>query len=317
MGPVSHMNKYKRPIAQCEDLPVDIPPSPLLERVKTKLTAWSWEMEKAQDADEQSAARFHPRALPFIQARSRSPSEGLEVPSPPPNTERHSGQSSCRHSTQRTSAAEEELTVAERDALRALGSGTPEMEDTDLEDEEEEDEADLLIPQLKPKVDSLYQETNTKPGVSALDRPSMWPPRTSCPALPAETHFQSHRNSVELARDRRHTQEMAGKLNQSLMNVRDSFVITKSKLSGRYPVTSPSSSSNLHRLKQHPPLQSPGLSLRSQNLSPFLAMNSSAAANPVEPPRPLPPTLQEHGDCPICEVDRPEWIRARRMDTEK
>jgi hypothetical protein len=202
------------------------------------------------------------------------------------------------------------------------------MEDANLEDEEDDDEIDLLIPELKPRADSLYEETNTTPGVSTLDRPSMWPPRTSCPALPAtsrqfsnlaaeETHFQSHRNSVDLARDRRHMQEKAGKLNQSLMNVRDSFVITKSKLGGRHPVTNPSSSSNLHRLGQHPLSQSPEFSLRLQNLSAFLAMNSSAAANLIEPPRPSPPTLQEHDDCPICEVDRPEWVRARRMDTKK
>jgi hypothetical protein len=105
--------------------------------------------------------------------------------------------------------------------------------------------------------------------------------------------------------------DLAGMLNQSLMNVRDSFVVTKSKLGARPPFLSASSSIHLGRQEQSrsSPEREPSMSV--QNLSAFLAMNSSAAARLAESPKNAPHSSGEHDNYATCETDRPDRMRLK------
>jgi hypothetical protein len=323
----TYITRFERPFARRTDVRTDTLPSPLVERVKTKLTGWSWEMEKAEEEDDESPMQPYSRKHFASQGKPRSLSGGVHVPSPPPNTQHHSRQSSSRHSIPQSSDADEEYT-SHGDDLQSDGhAGTPEdfgfdHEDEDEDEEKDDDEAELSMTELEQSTEQEHGEIDTISQAHRTSRPGMGPPRSSCPAFASasrrfsnltgeEAHFQAHRNSVDLARERKHMQDLAGKLNQSLMNARDSFVVTKSKLGTRPPVSSPSSSSNLERLGQHTSSVEREPSMRVQNLSAFLAMNTSAAAKLAEPPKTVRHSSEEHDDCPICETDRPEWTRSK------
>jgi hypothetical protein len=291
-------------------------------------------MEKAQEGDEESSMPPYSQRPTVGQGKSRTLSGNLDVPSPPPNTQYHSRQSSGRHSIPQSLDADEDRTSHDEQFSSDKDDSTPDGFGSDHEDEDEvkdDNELDASMAELEQSTDLEPETIDLKFQVRRSVRPGICPPRRSCPAFASasrqfsnltaeETHFQTHRNSVDLARERKHMQDLAGKLNQSLMNVQDSFVVTKSKLGARAPVMSPSSSSNLARLDQPHSSTEREPSMRVQNLSAFLAMNTSAAAKLNEPPKAVQHSSEEHDDCPICETERPEWMRSkhkkRYMDGE-
>ena len=260
-------------------------PNPLMEKLKTKLTAWTWERERAGNFEER------PRWIPLMKfdehrrGRSSDHLSSPELPPGPPNTERHSGQSSAKHSTPQTPA------VAETD---------------------EEDENPIELKIKSAAVDHTAEHSARHAPMKddyltvPLRRYSV-PTSSSVPHqlsnLAAEdTHFQFHRDSIDLQRQRMRLREVEGNMNQHLMNARDSFVLAQAKFDVKYP---------------RPLLSSSAIGFgRFGGLSPILDASPPAGSNwPSErtDSSSISPTVakEEHSNCPICEVDRPRWFEER------
>lgn len=273
--------------------------SHLLERVRSRLTGWSWEQETTRlQPDAYGRNSLSSDARPN-HARSLSQSSDFDVPSPPPNTQGPSGRSSTQGSV----------------------SMTPTVEDADDDDEEEEDEDPVQEIELKAQsfsVDSTSRDVSPPPIRRTPSEPWDIPAPRCSDVQPSplfsrqlsnlaaeERHFKSHRNSVELARERRLPLGTASRLNQSLMNSVDSFLITKSKWDSRH---GPSAANLPHtatwdRSGGMGSISDASPPASSSNLSAFLAMNRSAAAGLAGPARAHVQT-EDHMDYPISETDR-------------
>jgi hypothetical protein len=283
-------------------------PSPM-DKVKTKLAAWSWARE--QGLDEFGG----PNWIPLLSCHgdsSRSPSGAhsprADEPYAPPNTERPSGASSAKHS--------------------APHSPGPEEHDiTGPDDDEEEDHplelkvkaslarpAPTLPPSLQ-KNQGVYlsipiqpsQSESSSPGASKLINPIS----RELSNLPIEdTHFKGHKNSLVLL----HKRKDEGKMNQQLMNSRDSVILARSKFDSPNPKSVLDSKSSWSRrgalspiLDASPPDTRVQGSLR--------AMEKFMEAPERREPKPQARIgdeahPDEHTDCPICKVERPRWFEA-------
>lgn len=271
-----------------------VPPSPRMERVKTKLTVWSWERELGDDSDDR------PRWLPLMDLNDerRRPSNRLsdhspnsEAPPCPPNTARQSGQSSAKHSQPQSPAIE-------------------------LSDESSEDSPLELKSTLKPHTAGPTR-SSTPDYLSAAPLR-----RSSLPASPSiskdlsrlgvdDIKFRSHRDSVEITHGHLRRHEEEGPINQELMNVRDSFDLTKSKLAAKYAragtPTIPISRSATPTM-QRTRLVSLSPIVDASPPSSFTVSRQERSAE-VEADDERHP--DEHDNCPICDEHRPRWFEAK------
>lgn len=108
-------------------------PSPM-ERLKTKLRAWSWEREMSE-ASADNRSRFVPVLDAEERSHARQSSDYLENPLGPPNTVRHSGQSSTIHSDPQTPADSEALEGGQDDFTLGQTAMFPEVSESDSQPE--------------------------------------------------------------------------------------------------------------------------------------------------------------------------------------
>ncbi|KAF2167633.1 hypothetical protein M409DRAFT_21790 [Zasmidium cellare ATCC 36951] len=256
-----------------------VPPSPRMERVKTKLTVWSWEREFGDESDDR------PPWSPLIDLsdercrvvnRQSDHSPLSEAPLAPPNTARQSGQSSAKQSEPQSPA--------------------PELSD----DSTEESPIELRI---RPKSQTALPTRSNTPENLFLAPPR----RSSLPASPSiarnlsslgtdDIRFRSHRDSVEITHGHIKRHEEEGPINQELLNSRDSFDLTKSKMAARYP-RAPTPTIHRSRLVVMRPIA---------DASPPTSMARLRPQPDEEERHP-----DEHDNCPICEEHRPRWFESK------
>ncbi|KAK4493927.1 hypothetical protein PRZ48_015113 [Zasmidium cellare] len=263
-----------------------VPPSPRMERVKTKLSVWSWERELSDELDDR------PPRLPLLDLNDERFRSGnrlsdhspySEAPPPPPNTARQSGQSSAKHSEPHSPAPE-------------------------LSDDSSEEDSPIEL-KLRPKSQTDLAKRSTTPEYLSV------PPqrRSSLPASPSiarnlsslgtdDIRFRSHRDSVEITHGHIKRHEEEGPINQELLNSRDSFDLTKSKMAGRH---------------QYPRAPTPTI-----QRSRLVVMSPIADASPPASMARLGVEVEvggdeqerhpdEHDNCPICDEHRPRWFESK------
>lgn len=277
-------------------------PSPM-DRVRTKLAAWSWAREQGLDSEHGG-----PNWIPLLpchddvyQSPSGIHSPPSDEPFAPPNTERPSGASSAKHSAPHS-------------------PGPEEYDPSNVEDEDEDHPLELKVraplarppftipPSLrKSQGDYLSLPVQQSEG----SQTALKPISRELSNLPLEeTHFKTHKNSLVLL----HKQKDEGRMNQHLLNSRDSIVLTRSKLNTRYPKQMLDTKSTWSRhgalspiLDASPPDPQVEASLRTMEriMEGPERRQRRAQANFVDEAHP-----DEHVGCPICETERPRWCEA-------
>lgn len=270
------------------------PPSPM-EKVKTKLAAWSWARELGAETED-SDSRWLP-LLPLDESAShmtsRSHTPHIEEPFAPPNTERHSGASSAKQSASQS--------------LR----GSAEDED---EDQLLELKARPILPRrpIQPSYLNLLpieEHSVHTPSSPSGTRHTKALPRQLSTLTAEEVPFKTHRDSVELLHRKEYEQKM---INQRLMNSHDSVILTKSKFESRHP-----NAAALGRRQQswnRTGGLSPILDVSPPNEKVQDAKKAIEKAAKVAKERHEQQHPGEHIGRPICEVERPRWYEAPRKD---
>lgn len=231
----------------------------------------------------------------------------IEEPFAPPNTERPSGASSMRHS--------------------APHSPPSEPADAELGDEEDEEDQPIELkvkatfsrpPSTRtpsPAIDYLSlpaQETRSTPSSPGGKRHAKMISRQLSNLAAEETHFKSHRDSVELMIDHKQDEE---KINHALMNAHDSVILARSKFATRYPKSGPEPKAGWSRLRDLSPI--PDAS--PPNASKESGWKSVAKSTDKQAHREKRATgdghrqahPDEHVGCPTCEVDRPRSFESK------
>lgn len=318
-----------------------IAPSPMMEKVKTKLTAWNWERDLGGETPEERSGW-----LPLMDTEcrrcssDRTPSH--EQPPNPPNTARSSAKASKAQS--------------------------PAPESPYEEDEEEE----LEWPPVEIRVKGILatarphtaQPTRaTTPTNDYLSQPRRHNSLPASPSIPRnlsnlaeeEAHFQSHRDSVEITRGHLKRRQTEGRPNSLLFAARDSFTLAKTKLETRskpYPMetgyleipyrraasqphiswnrfgglspipdASPPNASKFSLasaaslVKEHSPGPSPGEAAVEAQQGETRGEGTRAelrAEEEVECSR-----VDEHENCPICKCNQPRWFEANHARWKK
>ena len=284
-----------------------------MDKVKTKLAAWSWAKEQGLET-EHGGPNWIP-LLSFDAEGSQQPTGNhtprTDEPFAPPNTERPSGASSAKHSMNHSP--------------QAGGSDT-----LDADDDEDEQPLELKVKATLSRPPSAPPQNYRKPSADYLSLPIQQSRSTpSSPSgtrhtkaisrqlsnLPAsETHFQTHRDSVILS----HLRQTEGRMNQHLMNSRDSVVLTRSKFHDRYPKPAVDPRVSWARVGRvgralspipdaSPPdarIQS-GLRAMAKVADALERKEGKGQANEFDGANP-----GEHEGCPIYEVERPRWFQA-------
>ncbi|KXT05111.1 hypothetical protein AC578_7598 [Pseudocercospora eumusae] len=234
--------------------------TPMIDHVKTKLTAWNWSREVMDDPSED---RLGWRPLPLLDVNRRRGTSSDQTlsgdkPPNPPNTARHSAPSSAKPSQ-------------------------PQSPIVEAADENESDDSPAPI---ELNVSGLLntgrsQAQSAYSCVAAGDYLSVTPRRNSLPASPSiprklsnlgqeELHFESHRDSVEIVRGHIRRQEAETdhlKPNSLLVTSKDSFLLSKSKLERKLPSAS---RSPVRHSRGSSPANAPIRWNRSGGLSPIL-----------------------------------------------
>lgn len=220
-----------------DELKFPAPPSPM-EKVRTKLAVWSWAREQGLDA-----ADGRPKWLPLLDVDSQPTSRSRasrssrtdDQPVVPHNSQHHSAAVSARHSE--SDGGSPVLSV----------QGSPKREAANVHVSDEDDDEYPLL-ELKTRSSSYghssphirhpnhdYLATTVKQSRSTPTTPTepqvALPRQLSNLAL-EETHFKTHRNSLDLLQRR---QQDEAKINHNLMNSRDSIILARSKFEERYP----------------------------------------------------------------------------------
>ncbi|CAK1359739.1 unnamed protein product [Cercospora beticola] len=213
----------------CEEhlLPTDPPgddrlvaPTPMLEKVRSRLTAWTWERQQSPENN----AGWLPLLDTAGQRRAMTSdhSDSHELPPGPPNTALHSEEPSRPHSP-----------------------GKSPMEEDDESDQPIEIRSRGIIA-TSPKLHTAHQTRAPSP----VNEDSLAPPRrNSLPASPTipqlsnlaleDLRFESHRDSVEITRghiwieglDHRYRERP----NSLLLAARDSFKLAKNRIDAPWP----------------------------------------------------------------------------------
>jgi hypothetical protein len=287
-----------------------------MEKVKTKLAVWSWAREQGLDPPDRGLrwiALLDADEQPTHQSTA-SHSPRVEGPLSPPNTARPSvalsPQQSEPPSASRSPKWSEPPSPLSKARIIPEGS----------EDDADDPPLELKVKPAQPRLKSASQPPNDYLTVPVLKSRST--PTTPCePAtvLPRqlsnlaaeETHFKAHRNSIDLLQ---HQQQNEGKINQHLMNARDSIILTKSKLDTKYP----KSVVDIQPARRHvntvsSTAHAPSTDARSHSDTRAVAQDGTASGQAL----PQSPDLRDgngkvdecwHEGCPICEVERPRWF---------
>lgn len=299
-----------------------------MERLKTKLKAWSWEREMSEASPDNRVR--HITLLDTDERRQRrQSSDFLENPPGPPNTVRASGESSAINSDPQTPADEETY-------------------------EEDEDEAVLEL-KAKSLPRPMQIQHSTSSAGSSGDYLGVPRRTTSLPTSPSvsereESRFP-HRDSVDISHARMDWDEIKDKRNQELiMNARDSFLINKHRLESKHPKSgtsvtppggpitwsrfgglspiidaSPPSATSIEEWKMKQMAGSLGKKKVEVIAEPeplaeeyratgAKRRNIEASRKKVEVAEPHTQHPGEHEDCPICEVHRPRWFEAEHRE---
>jgi hypothetical protein len=228
-----------------------------------------------------------------------------DEPYAPPNTERPSGASSAKHS--------------------APHSPPLEAYDTPGADDDEEDHplelkvkasfshpASTIPPSLrKAQGDYLslpVQKSRRTPSSPGASKPIKIISREPSNVSIEDAHFKAHKDSLVLLQRRKDE----GKMNQQLMNSRDSFVLNRSKFDSRYPKSvldaKPAWSRDLSPIPDaSPPDARVQASLRAMEKVMEAPERRERKSKEKSVDRTHP---DEHVGCPICEVERPRWFEA-------
>lgn len=284
-----------------------------LDKVRTKLAAWNWEKEVADDSGDDRSQWLPLLPLTDSEERRRrwlaDHSPGTENPPAPPNT----GRSSARHSDQHTPAQEGdddssdspiEINVRGRSSKSAQATPIPIPSSTDY----------LTVPRRRSSL----------PPSPSMTR-ELW-------SLGGEdVRFRSHRDSVEITAGHLRRRELEGKINQELMTGhKDSFILTKSKFESKYAAKRPAHAmmgSSWNRFGGLSPIQdmSPPGSVGSQEREWWGSMDEAVVLTSARPeleagPAPSQRVAEEeegervhpdeHQECPICDEHRPRWFEA-------
>ena len=289
------------------DGPVTRASSPM-DKVKTKLAAWSWARERGLTNE-----HGKPKWLPLLAIEEDDTSHCTpsihtpqsEDPVAPPNTERPSGASSARHSAPRSPPGEAEIAA-------------------DPEDDEEDQPIELKVrakfsrlpsaPSLFPPSDYLdvpTQQSHSTPSSPGGTRHTIAISRQLSNLAAEETHFQTHRDSVILTKRHKHDEE---RTNQQLMNSHDSIILTRPKFDTRYPKAVSDSRHTSSRVRDLSPLPdaSPPDARRQSGLSAMLKIADSPASREQKVGKGghADAHPEEHEGCPIYEVEQPRWFEA-------
>ena len=271
-------------------------PSPM-SKVKTKLAAWSWAREQGLENEDGK-----PRWVPLLSLedghsrhRSREDSNKGEEPLGPPNTAKTSNASSAKRSEPQTPVSE-------------VGAADAEDDDED-QPLELKVRATLCRPPTRhthfPDIDYLdipIQQSHSTPSSPGGMRHTKSISRQPSNLAAEDAHFKTHRDFLELIRRR----ENEIKMNQELMNSRDSTILTRAKFDARYPKTA---------------LDRPA-GTRTRDLSPISDASPPdahaqaglrAMVRVVDGRLPKQKAGHEahsdkHVGCPIYEVERPRWF---------
>ncbi|KJX94485.1 hypothetical protein TI39_contig4189g00013 [Zymoseptoria brevis] len=259
--------------------------------------------------------------------RSSDQSPYLEQPPGPPNTARHSHQSSRLNSGLSSAKPSAPPTPSRRSS----------EEPPAAEDDEEEDVPALSL-YLKPS-SPVFSKSSTQPKMTfstARCSSLPTPPSTTrhlahSSTMEAEASRFAHRDSVDVYHARglkRH--ETEAKMNQELMNSRDSFVITKSKFEARWGKGGASSESKavgggwtrfggLETIEDATPpgrvgfravMESSGEKI-SDEAKNRAAVKDEAGGNLDKEEARDRYHPDEHVGCPICEEQRPRWFEEK------
>jgi hypothetical protein len=283
-------------------------PSPM-DKVRTKLAAWSWLREHGLDSEHGG-----PNWIPLLSHQddaTHSPpgmhSPPSDEPFAPPNTERQSGASSAKHS--------------------APHSPGPEDQDPSTVDEDEEEqplELKLKASQARP-VSTLPPSLKKSQGdylsLPALQyRSRSEDEGTQAPIKPIsrefsnlsaeDTHFKAHKDSVLLI----HKRKEEGNMNQNLMNSRDSIDLTRSKLDSQYTKGSavksvrnrPGTLSTILDASPPDPRVEASLKAMEKFVEATKRKEKEAHAKSADEAH-----SDDHVGCPICETERPREFEAK------
>lgn len=283
-----------------------------LDKVRTKLAAWNWEKEVADDSGDDNSQWLPLLPLTDSEERRRrwlaDHSPGTENPPAPPNT----GRSSARHSDQHTPAPEGEddssdspieINVRGRSSKSAHATPIPIPSSTDY----------LTVPRRRSSL----------PPSPSMTR-ELW-------SLGEDARFRSHRDSVEVTAGHLRRRELEGKINQELMTGhKDSFILTKSKFKSKYTAEHPANAMmgpSWNRLGGLSPIQdmSPPGSVGSTEREWWGSMDEAVVLTSARPDLEAGPGPSwrraevdegervhpdEHQECPICDEHRPRWFEA-------
>ncbi|PPJ54482.1 hypothetical protein CBER1_02523 [Cercospora berteroae] len=213
----------------CEEhlLPTDSPgdgrlvaPTPMLEKVRSRLTAWTWERQQSPENN----AGWLPLLDTAGQRRAMTSdhSDSHELPPGPPNTALHSGEPSRPHSSGKfpmeEDGSEQPIEIRSRGVIAA-----------------------------RPKLHTAHQTRAPSP----MNEDSLAPPRrNSLPASPTiprqlsnlaleDLRFKSHRDSVEITRGHIWIEGLEHRSrerpNSLLLASRDSFKLAKNRMDAPWP----------------------------------------------------------------------------------
>ena len=280
-----------------DDITILRTPSPM-DKVKTKLAAWSWAREQGLETEHGG-----PNCIPLLSCDDGvSQSLPTDEPYAPPNTERPSGTSSAKHS--------------------APHSPPLEAYDTPGAEEDEEDHplelkvkasfsrpAAILPPSLqKTQGDYLslpIQKSRSTPSSPGASRPINIISREPSNVSIEDAHFKTHKDSLVLLQRRKDE----GKMNQQLMNSRDSVILARSKFDSPYPKSVLDLKPPWTRDLSPIPDASPPDARVQAGLRAMEKVMERRERKPRE--RSVDRTHpDEHVGCPICEVERPRWFEA-------
>lgn len=268
-------------------------PSPM-GKADTKLAAWSWAREMAQDDDDE------PRSIPLETIDDGITSQIVDPDHPltPPNTERGSGPSSARHSDPQTPYQADGFDDPEAQEDTADNMTTADEIATSYDDGEEP--VRLRFKTRPSRVCSEPTNTDyfTSTGQSSRSLPSSPLPRQLSNLNAEDAHFKSHQDSFYLVQQRR---EREDKMNQHLMTARDSFLLTRMRYDGKYGKAGATSQWNRYGgLSTIPDASPPDAS---KSLGWKARSKLAEESMKVEVAKP-----EEHAGCAICAAERPRWF---------
>ena len=284
-------------------------PSPM-DKVKTKLAAWSWLREHGLDSEHGG-----PNWIPLLSCHDEISHSPPGMHSPPsdepfaaPNTERQSGASSAKHSAPHSPGPEDldTSTIGEDEEdhpLELKVKPSPACPASTTPPSLKKRQGDYLsLPVLQHR--SKLEDDGSHISVKRISR--------ELSNLPAEeTHFKTHKDSLVLL----HKHKEEGNMNQHLINSRASIILTRSKLDSQHPKSVPASKSAR---------SSPGtLStiLDASPLDPRMEASLRAMEKFVEATKREEKQAQakcadqsssdDHVGCPICETEGPREFAAK------